>query len=298
MTTFPATRTWRTHTLPPRQHGMALVIVLWLVVLLSVMAAGHARGTRAETMLAARQAGFAKARALAAAGINHVIIEMLSANAPIRRPADGTVFTIAIAGNAVTLAIRNATGLVDLNAAGAGLLDDTLRFCGAGDEVRAGLVDAILDWRDGDHAVHLNGVEDRDYLAAGLPWTARDGRFESIDELRYVLGMQQDLFECLESVVTLYSGRGRIELPYAPTMLASAINEGERLPAAPLDTRARPGVRTGTYHIYSTAIGQSGAVAAIEAVVRLTGSAADPYTVLEWREPPRAMPPPVAGGPT
>ena len=81
-------------------------------------------------------------------------------------------------------------------------------------------------------------------------------------------------------------------------MLASAINEGERLPAAPLDTRARPGVRTGTYHIYSTAIGQSGAVAAIEAVVRVTGSAADPYTVLEWREPPRAVLPPVAGGPT
>ena len=217
----------------------------------------------------------------------------------MRRPADGTAFAITIAGNAVTLAIRNATGLVDLNAAGAGLLDDTLRLCGAADRVRAGLVDAILDWRDGDHAAHPNGVEDQDYLAAGLPWTARDGKFESIDELRYVLGMRQDLFECLEPLVTLYSGRGRIELAYAPTMLASAIYGNEVSPAAALDRRARPGARTGNYHIYSTANGQSGAVTAIEAVVQLNGSRSEPYAILEWREPPRGPQPSAAGaGPT
>ena len=48
---------------------MALIVVLWLVVLLSIMAAGHSRNVRTDTTLAARQVQSAKARALAEAGI-------------------------------------------------------------------------------------------------------------------------------------------------------------------------------------------------------------------------------------
>jgi len=47
------------------QDGMALIVVLWLVVLLSIMAAGHSKNVHTDTTLAARQLQSAKARALA-----------------------------------------------------------------------------------------------------------------------------------------------------------------------------------------------------------------------------------------
>jgi type II secretory pathway component PulK len=63
----------RTLSMSRRQDGMALIVVLWLVVLLSIMAAGHSRNVHTDSTLAARQVQAAKARALAEAGINHVI---------------------------------------------------------------------------------------------------------------------------------------------------------------------------------------------------------------------------------
>jgi general secretion pathway protein K len=46
------------------------------------------------------------------------------------------------------------------------------------------LVDAILDWRDEDDLHLVNGAEDPDYKAAGLPYGAKDGPFDSLEELQ------------------------------------------------------------------------------------------------------------------
>jgi len=268
-----------------QQQGMALIVVLWLIVLLSVMAAGHARNVHTDTRLASRQVEIAKARGMAEAGINHVILEMLADD-------PGNEIPIDIYDKQVTLAVRRATGLVDLNAAGADLLDAVLRACGVEDGDRPELVDAILDWRDGDDLTHLNGIEDRDYLAAGLPWTSRDDAFESIDELKYLPGIDQGLFERMAPLVTVYSGRAGIDLENAPPILVMALT-GERVePANSTQLRAR---RIGTFHIYASVATDSGALASIEAVVMTSRSAGKPVTIREWREPPRQVLPPLAG---
>lgn len=285
-----------TGKLPRRQQGMALIIVLWLVVLLSVMAAGHTRNTHTETQLAARQLGLAQARALAEGGIQHAIIELLANKSAGQRPVDGTIFSISIGDEQVTLAIRDATGLVDLNAASADLLTATIRAVGADEAMQRALADAILDWRDGDNLSHLNGAEDDDYRAAGMPWTARDGAFETIDELKYVLGMPQQVFDRLAPLLTVYSGSSSLDLEFAPPFLVAALTGDEFIATTP----ARPdviqdgtnssvgGVRSGTYHIYASVSGAAGSVASVEAVVRIAAATDRPFTILEWREPSRA----------
>jgi general secretion pathway protein K len=271
---------------------MALIVVLWLIVLLSVMAAGHARNVHTDTRLASRQVEIAKARGMAEAGINHVILEMLADDSADTIPIDGSVFAVDIYDEQVTLAVRRATGLVDLNAAGADLLDAVLRACGVEDGYRPGLVDAILDWRDGDDLTHLNGIEDRDYLAAGLPWTSRDNAFESIDELKYLPGVDQGLFERMAPLVTVYSGRAGIDLENAPPILVMALTGEQVEPANSAQLRAR---RIGTFHIYASVATASGTLASIEAVVTTSRSAGKPVTIREWREPPRQVLPPLAG---
>ena len=124
---------------------MALIVVLWLVVLLSIMAAGHSKNVHTDTTLAARQVQSAKARALAEAGINHVILEMLAADSDRKLPVDGSLFTVRIGDDDITIAIRDATGFVDLNAAKPELLEAALEACGVGETARRDLVDAVLE---------------------------------------------------------------------------------------------------------------------------------------------------------
>lgn len=277
-----------------RQNGMALILVLWLIVLLSIMATGHSRNVRTDTTLAARQVQSAKARALAEAGINHVILQLLAADTDRELPADGSLFEVRIGDDAVTVAIRDASGLIDLNAANADLLDAALKACQVEETMRLDLVDAILDWRDGDDLAHLHGVEDDGYVAAGVAWTSRDGAFESIDELKYLPGMSQALYDRLAPLVTVHSGRPGLSLDYAPQALAPAL-KGADFRAPGNETAPARAASDGTFHIYASASGNAAATGAIEAVVRISRSSKTPFTVLDWREPPRAEFPPREG---
>lgn len=277
-----------------RQEGMALIVVLWLVVLLSVMAAGHSKNVHTDTTLAARQVQSAKARALAEAGINHVILEMLAADSDRKLPLDGSLFTVRIGDDDITIAIRDATGFVDLNAARPELLEAALEACGVGETARRDLVDAVLDWRDKDDLRRLHGVEDDDYLAAGVAWTSRDGAFEAVDELKYLPGMSQSYYDCLAPFVTIHSGQGGLNMEYAPPALITALT-GNEVPAAEADDNRAGGPRNGTFHIYASASGSAATVAAIEAVVRISRTTKTPFTIVDWREPPRAEFPPREG---
>jgi general secretion pathway protein K len=273
---------------------MALIVVLWLVVLLSIMAAGHSKNVHTDTTLAARQLQSAKARALAEAGISRVILEMLAADSDRKLPFNGSLFNIRIGEDDVTIAIRDATGFVDLNAAKPELLDAALKACRVGETARRDLVDAILDWRDRDDLRRLHGVEDDDYLAAGVAWTSRDGAFEAVDELKYLPGMSQAYYDCLAPFVTVHSGNGGLNMEYAPPALIAALT-GEEVPVADADDDRADGPRNGTFHIYASALGSAATVAAIEAVVRISRTSKAPFTIVDWREPPRAEFPPRKG---
>ena len=281
-------------SMPRRQDGMALIVVLWLVVLLSIMAAGHSKNVHTDTTLAARQVQSAKARALAEAGINHVILEMLAADSDRKLPVDGSLFTVRVGDDDVTIAIRDATGFIDLNAAKPELLEAALEACGVGETARRDLVDAILDWRDRDDLRRLHGFEDDDYMAAGVAWTPRDGAFEAVDELKYLPGMSQARYDCLAPFVTVHSGRGGLNMEYAPPALITALT-GEEVPAAEADDGSAGGPRNGTFHIYASASGSAATVAAIEAVVRISRASKTPFTIVDWREPPRVEFPPREG---
>jgi general secretion pathway protein K len=280
-----------------RQNGMALIVVLWLVVLLSIMAAGHSRNVHTDTTLASRQVQSAKARALAEAGINHIILEMLAADTDKKLPVDGSLFNVRVGEDDVTIAIRDATGFVDLNAAKPELLEAALEACGVGEAARRTLVDTILDWRDKDDLTRLHGVEDDDYFAAGVAWTSRDGAFQAVDELKYLPGMNQSRYDCLAPFVTVHSGKGGLNMEYAPPALITALT-GEEVPSVEPDNDDgnTSGPRNGTFHVYASASGSSGTVAAIEAVIEISRASKSPYTVVDWREPPRVEFPPREGG--
>jgi len=271
---------------PRRQHGLALVLVLWLIVLLGVIASGHAYNVHTETRLAAMHVQTAKARAAVGTGLSYAILRLLAEDRAMPWPIDGTVEQILSDDTRIRIAVRDATGLIDLNAAGTDLLQSLTAALNVDQERQQRIIAAILDWRDRDDTRHAGGAEESDYLSAGYPWTPRNGAFTSVEELRYVMGMSQQLFDEMAPFVTVYSERAGINLEFAAPFLIEAMRGQVVMPALSQRPRndAHSRVGSGTYHIYVGAANNEGIGASAEAVVRISDNSARPFRVLYWRD--------------
>ena len=64
--------------MPRRQKGIALMLVLWVVALLTIIAVGLTASQRTESTLAANQVATVRFRALAEAGINYTVLNLLA----------------------------------------------------------------------------------------------------------------------------------------------------------------------------------------------------------------------------
>lgn len=289
-------------------RGVALLIVLWLLVLLAGLAAGIAATARTETHLARNLMTEARARHLAQAGIHHAITTLFDRRRKASLPPDGSaVATVEIGGAEVRYWIRDECGKIDLNTARGGLILGLLLANQVPETQATSIAQAILDWRDPDSRRRPRGAEDRDYAAAGRAYGARDGLFESIDELQQVLGMTTVLYRRLAADVTVDCLNAGVEpLAASPTVLAAIPNLDPLAVAAFLRARrsAAAGDVTGepptlaasgryvegsegqVFGIIATAESDDGARVRWQAVAWLTGDPARPYAIRRWRRAP------------
>lgn len=167
------------------------------------------------------------------------------------------------------------SGKVDLNVADLQLLIALIQALGVDVARAARLAGAIIDWRDTDHLVSPGGAEDSDYAAAGLPYGAKDNPFQSIAELRLVLGMDRDLYRRMLPNITIYSGNLQPEIRYAPVPVLTALGQdvavvlAKRQQLSPSDVSKQMG--SGTYSIESKVRLAQGREAVLRAVVRMGG---------------------------
>ncbi|WP_434212963.1 general secretion pathway protein GspK [[Pseudomonas] boreopolis] len=274
-------------------RGAALVLVLWLIVLLSAMVGAFALTARVEAMQAGVLRGSGQAREIARAGLEYGLSRVQSGDPATRWQADGRRYRWSWDGAQVDIRIVDEAGKVDLNVADPALLAGLLRALGAEPGQDQRLAGAIADWRDVDDLSQPGGgAEDGDYAAAGLPYGAKDAPFQSLGELRLILGMTPELYRRLLPNVTLFSARSQPDPRFAPAPVltamgldAAAILARRDAPAGTAPVEATAG-GSGTYSIESRARWGEGREAVLHAVVR-TGASPLPgaaYTVLRWEE--------------
>jgi general secretion pathway protein K len=127
-----------------------------------------------------------------------------------------------VGGYKVVVTARPESAKIDLNYADVALLIGMFREAGAGDDVASALASAVLDWRDGDDLLHVNGAEEKEYAAAGLKYGPADKPFESVDELRLVLGVTPAMFACLRGEVTVLAQSPSVDVDHASTLVRRA----------------------------------------------------------------------------
>ena len=211
------------------QSGIALVIVLWVLALLTVVVSGFAYSMRTESQLVSNLTGQARARAAAEAGLHFAIVQL--ARPPARRnlPVDGTPVEWQFGEAVIRIAVQDTAGLVDMNATSPQLLKNLLLKQGLEEDEVERLHDAIQDFRDRDEQRRLHGAEDDAYADAGRPYGAKDADFDALEELLQVLGMSPELHARLLPLITLHSREKGVNPRVAPAAVLRLI-PGVNLP--------------------------------------------------------------------
>lgn len=271
----------RTDCSAARPRGVALLMVLWLIMLMSVLASGAVRVVGAETRSLKTHLDRSEARAIAEAGVSRAILDLVSLER--RWQTDGSQKSFEFAGQTILVGIRSAGGLVDLNRADGPLIEGLLQLAGLDDPGRKELAAAVLDWRDADDFVRLNGAEAADYVVAGLGWRPRNAPFQSIEELRYVRGMTADIFQAVAPYLSVHSRRSGLELENAPPELVEVLT-GRQIVSED-DTALTTGARArGTFHIIVNVPFGKSAELELVTVVRLGGDKGRCCRTLAQRE--------------
>lgn len=274
------------------QRGIALLVVLWGCTLAAITLGALASSAKVEGMQARGQYLQTKGFYAAEAGIEQAVYRLRAGQPAQRWAVDGRTYRLREGDADVSVSISDEDGKLNLNQASPEQIGALLQAVGVDPEKVPRIRDAIVRWGSG-------GERFSDSLLA-------KGGFTSLEELRRVPGLSGELFDRLETGVTLWSTSGP-NLAHAPVVVVAAITGAGReaseayvadvramdpehggFPAVPGNAgAAQLSVPTsGTVTIVSTATLGEGLAVRIQATVALQNAPGEPrsYRVLRWRD--------------
>jgi len=268
------------------------------------MAGSFTLGMRRETRIIANMRDKAQAIAIAEAGITFAQLNLLTINKEQRWQANGHIYPIHYHDADIRIKIQSESGKIDINKANEKLLTGMMAQTNADITQQQSIVNAILDWRDSDDLIRIDGAEKATYEAADLPYHPRNKPFQTIEELRLVFGVTTEIFGQLKTMVTIYSKQPTIDLKTAEKKVLLAAtnldnetidnylaervnNERNQLPPPILPYFDGQKTNTAAKEIY-TVISEtqlnSGAKARIQVIIqKKLGNASQPFIILDWK---------------
>ena len=183
------------------ERGVALLVVLWIFIFLSVVAFDFSASVRDEAAAAHRYGDETQGYYLALAGFERALFDFLqqAANRQGQQgqaPADlftGT-WTDGPPGSGYRFRLIDEGGKININRIDENKLRSIFTNLGIGEPRRGILVDSIMDWRDPDDLHRINGAETDYYQSLPVPYSAKNGPFDTVEDLLWVSGVTTALF--------------------------------------------------------------------------------------------------------
>lgn len=216
-------------------RGFALLVVIMVLLLASFLASQLSLDVRTEQRIAANAKGRDRAAILAEAGFNIALFRLmdkpvaLEAEPEYGRLVPGLQYTHPLKGGVVRYYAANESGKIDLNAGEPRLLELFLRYRKLTMEQAGVVLDSLLDWRDPDNLLRLNGAEQEYYMHLPEPHIPRNGRIEDPGEFFLLrgAGLLAGKFPAAE-VFTVHNPEKGINVnSLTPTMLDFVVNGDE-----------------------------------------------------------------------
>lgn len=294
-----------------RERGLAFVLVLWVVAMLTILLGSFSLIARTENIQARHMFDTTQARYAAEAGLNLAAYELRKSDPMLRWVGDGRPYTFGFGEAQVEVRITDESGKIDLNGMARGdptTIINLFMAQGVPQDKAESLAAAIKDWVDEDDDTSLNGAEVSEYKGAGLSYGPANAPFNTVSELQQVLGMNYELYTRVEPALTIYSGQQTPNAQYAPLEALESmpdmtpecaqqiIQQRQSMNAgdAPASNEPICGVSVGavaggggvTYSVQSRAKMPNGASTTLDATIRMGGvnAAGRPFVILRWRD--------------
>jgi general secretion pathway protein K len=241
----------RLHAPRPSEQGIALVIVMISILVLTVLAAGFAYSMKVETKLARNANNEAELEWLGRSGVEYARWVLANSLLNQQQPYDSldqpwatgsgelgpTNNPIAEVQNPLTLGhgtvswkITDLESKFNINAPEPVLqqvLPQALTLIGVSPGEATPIVNSILDWIDPDDQTHPEGAETRYYEGLNPPYMAKNGPIDDISELLLIRGVTPEIYYggVLTNYQPNYFSRQRGQSANtAPTIMAGLTN--------------------------------------------------------------------------
>ena len=204
------------HAAHRNPKGVALVMVLWMIAILSVVVLEFSFAMRTEVTIAMNFKDETQLYAIAEAGIQRAVAELIykhdARTQQLRKPAtiqttaeevppeqrewvtDGRAYPIPFGEKEGEVRIMAEAGKVNINTVSEATLRKIVGQLGLEEDKRDIVVDSILDWRDPDDLYRVNGAENDYYQSLKEPYKAKNANLDTIEELLLVRGVTPELF--------------------------------------------------------------------------------------------------------
>lgn len=300
----PSCRQGQSFQAGTRQKGIALIIVLWILLLVTISTGAYTLMARMDQLEAHTVISSTRARMAAEAGLNLAVLSLRDPDELTRMVADGRPYTIQVGDVMVEIQATDERGKVDINVVSEETLVQLLQGHGLEADDAQYLAAAMLDWIDLDEIERAGGAEFPSYEASGLEVGPGNRPFMMIEEVLQVLGMPWELYKKLEPGLTVYSSVPQPDPAFAPVEALLALPDmteedalnfiterqsqdsttgvGTTLPNGEVAMARGRGL---TYSVLAKATLPNGVWDQVEATIRLGGSTDGlPYKLLRWRE--------------
>src|SRR5262245_29562298 len=184
------------------ENGVALIVVLWIFIFLFVVAFDFSASTREEAAAAQRFNDETLGYYLAVAGFERGLYDYLNQQAGAGNVQQGQrsdLFDGAwreenVGAGVSRVRLVDEGGKININRVNEDTLRRIFTNLGIDNLQRDILVDSIMDWRDPDDLHRANGAESDYYMGLSPAYTAKNGSFDSVEDLLWVRGMTTPLY--------------------------------------------------------------------------------------------------------
>jgi len=286
------------------QSGVALVMVLWILLLVTISTGAYTLMARMDQLEAHTIMWSTRARLAAEAGMNMAVLTLSDPDEEKRWIPDGRPYDLEYADAVVEVEVTDERGKVNINQADEETLVRLFVGNGLDDNDAAMLAAAILDWTDPDNMVRPNGAEEAEYSSGGLSGGPANRPFIMPEEMLQVIGLPWELYQQMEPGLTVWSQGSKPDPAYAPVEALLALPEvtlddavqfveerhGQNINdnlslSLPNGEVAMARGRGLTYSIVSKATMPNGVWDQVEATIQLGATREGfPFKILRWQE--------------
>ena len=209
-----------------KEKGIALLMVLWVLILLSAIATEFCYAMRTEVNMVRNFKEQTEAYYIALAGLNRAVMELVRNELiPEKRKIleeedetadetsqrwriNTTIPPVPFSEGQFQVKIENEAGKININTADESLLRMMLNNFELEEQEKSVIVDSIIDWRDENDLHRMNGAENDYYQSLPTPYECKNGDFDAVEELLMVRGITPEIFHGgLAQMVSVFQDR-------------------------------------------------------------------------------------------